>query len=364
MNWTVSDYTWMARALQLAERGRYSTHPNPRVGCVLVRDSQVIGEGWHSQPGGAHAEVNAILHAKTATQGAACYVTLEPCSHTGRTPPCTEALIKAGIDRVIAAMEDPYPEVSGRGRGALERAGIAVSSGLLSAQAARLNRGFIKRWTTGLPFVTCKMAMSLDGRTALADGASKWITGAAARQDVQRLRAGSSAIMTGIGTVLADDPRLDVRELDCGGRHPLRVIVDPSLRFPVRAKMFKRPGRILIMTRSHDGNTRTALQGAGAEMVVIDTAKDQFLREILQYLAKQEEVNEILVEAGATLAGSLLAAGLLDEMVLYQAPILLGDSGKGLFHLPGITSMAEKIPLEIRETRQLGRDLRITLTAL
>ncbi|HLB31728.1 MAG TPA: bifunctional diaminohydroxyphosphoribosylaminopyrimidine deaminase/5-amino-6-(5-phosphoribosylamino)uracil reductase RibD, partial [Gammaproteobacteria bacterium] len=309
MTWTAADYTWMGRALQLAERGLYSAHPNPRVGCVLVREGKIIGEGWHRAPGEPHAEVNAIASAGNDVQGATCYVTLEPCSHTGRTPPCTDALIKAGVGRVIAAMEDPYPEVSGRGLKALEQAGIPAASGLLSEQAGRLNRGFCKRWTVGLPFLTCKLAMSMDGRTALADGTSKWITGAPARQDVQRLRARSSAILTGIGTVLADDPRLDVRELDCGGRQPLRAVIDSRLRFPPRARMLRQAGRTLILTRSHDGGLRAALQAAGAEVIVIDAVKDEFLRGVLKHLAREEEVNELLVESGATLAGGLLAAG-------------------------------------------------------
>jgi diaminohydroxyphosphoribosylaminopyrimidine deaminase / 5-amino-6-(5-phosphoribosylamino)uracil reductase len=362
MTWTAADYTWMSRALQLAERGLYSTHPNPRVGCVLVREGKIIGEGWHRAPGEPHAEVNAITHAGTDVRGATCYVTLEPCSHTGRTPPCTEALIKAGVGRVIAAMEDPFPDVSGRGLKALEQAGIPVASGLLAEQAGRLNRGFCKRWTTGLPFVTCKLAMSMDGRTALADGTSKWITGAPARQDVQRLRAGSSAILTGIGTVLSDDPRLDVRDLDCGGRQPLRVVIDSRLRFPPRARMLRQAGRTLIMTRSRDGGLKSALETAGAEVVVIDAVKDEFLRGVLRHLAREEQVNELLVESGATLAGGLLGAGLLDELVIYQAPLLLGDAGKGLFHLPGISSMNERIPLEVRDLRHVGRDLRLTLT--
>lgn len=362
MTWMAADYTWMSRALQLAERGLYSTHPNPRVGCVLVREGNIIGEGWHRAPGEPHAEVKAITHAGTDVRGATCYVTLEPCSHTGRTPPCAEALIKAGVGRVIAAMEDPFPDVSGRGLKALEQAGIPVASGLLAEQAGRLNRGFCKRWTTGLPFVTCKLAMSMDGRTALADGTSKWITGAPARQDVQRLRAGSSAILTGIGTVLADNPRLDVRDLDCGGRQPLRVVIDSRLRFPPRARMLRQVGRTLIMTRSRDGGLKSALETAGAEVIVIDAVKDEFLRGVLRHLAREEQVNELLVESGATLAGGLLGAGLLDELVIYQAPLLLGDAGKGLFHLPGISSMNERIPLEVRDLRHVGRDLRLTLT--
>jgi diaminohydroxyphosphoribosylaminopyrimidine deaminase/5-amino-6-(5-phosphoribosylamino)uracil reductase len=362
MTWTAADYAWMGRALQLAGRGLYSTHPNPRVGCVLVREGKIIGEGWHRAPGEPHAEVNAIANAGTDVRGAACYVTLEPCSHTGRTPPCTDALIKAGVGRVIAAMEDPYPEVSGRGLKALEQAGIPVASGLLAEQAGRLNRGFCKRWTACLPFVTCKLAMSMDGRTALADGTSKWITGAPARQDVQRLRAASSAILTGIGTVLADDPRLDVRELDCGGRQPLRVVIDSRLRCPPRARMLRQAGRTLIMTRSQDGGLGAALRAAGAEVVVIDAVRDEFLRGVLKYLAREEEINELLVESGATLSGGLLAAGLLDELVIYQAPLLLGDAGKGLFHLPGIGSMHERIPLEICDRRHVGRDLRLTLS--
>jgi diaminohydroxyphosphoribosylaminopyrimidine deaminase/5-amino-6-(5-phosphoribosylamino)uracil reductase len=346
--------------LQLAAKGRYTTHPNPRVGCVLVKEARIIAEGWHEYAGGPHAEVNAITAAGEAANGATCYVTLEPCSHTGRTPPCTEALSRAGIKNVIAAMRDPFPEVSGQGLAVLEQRGIPACVGLLEAVSADLNRGYVKRWTEHKPFVRCKMAISLDGRTAMANGESKWITGKDARLDVQRLRAGSSAIMTGVGTVIADDPGLDVREIDCAGRQPLRIVVDRDLNFPVHARMLQLAGRTLIVTTNNDPWKSERLQEAGASIVVIKPAGDGFLDAVLYHLAVEAQVNELLVETGSRLAGSMLNAGMIDELIVYQAPVLMGDSGKGLFHLPGIQSMSQKIILEQMETRMVGADMRMT----
>lgn len=351
----------MSRALQLARRGLYSTHPNPRVGCVLVRDGRIIGEGWHEIAGGPHAEVNAINNAQADSAGASCYVTLEPCSHTGRTPPCVDALIEAGIEKVIAAMPDPNPLVAGEGLSRLEQAGIETAVGLLQQQAEELNAGYIMRMTQQRPFVRCKLAMSLDGRTALTSGDSKWITGTAARQDVQRLRAQSSAIITGIGTVLTDNPGLNVREVETQGRQPLRVVIDPQLKFPVTAKMLQLPGRTLIFTGSDNNPAIPELHQAGAEIIIVKQPKTHFLKQVLTDLAQREQVNEVLVEAGANLAGSLLSSGLIDELVLYQAPVIIGDDAWGLFHLPPLKRMEERIQFEVLDRRSVGDDWRIKL---
>lgn len=353
----------MARALQLARLGLYTTHPNPRVGCVLVKDDRIIAEGWHEYTGGPHAEVNALNNARSDVKDAACYVTLEPCCHSGRTPPCTDALIKAGIKRTVAAMLDPNPAVAGAGGTALEQAGIAFAADLLAAEAAAINRGYIMRRTAGRPLVRCKLAISLDGRTALADGTSKWITGPEARLDVQRLRAESSAVMTGIGTVLADDPSLNVREIPLD-RQPMRVVIDPELKLPATAKMLGLPGRTLVFTANHDRLLRELLEQHGAEVIPVNDGGSGFLPWVLNYLAGTEEINEVLLETGATLAGNMLSAGLIDELIIYQAPLLLGDGARGMFHLPDITSMADRMALELVDTRRVGRDVRITLKPL
>ena len=359
MTWTAADHQYMSRALQLARRGLYTTHPNPRVGCVLVKDDRIIAEGWHEYTGGPHAEVNALNNAQADVTDATCYVTLEPCCHSGRTPPCTDALIKAGIKKTIIATLDPNPEVAGQGRDKLEQAGIEVELGLMEMAAAQINRGYIIRRTSGRPLVRCKLAVSLDGRTALADGTSKWITGPEARLDVQRLRAESSAIMTGIGTVLADDPSLNVRDIK-KERQPLRVIIDPELKFPASAKMLALPGRTLIFTENHDLSLHESLVQSGAEIMSIEAGQTGFLQQVMSHLAGQEEINEVLLETGATLAGSMLNAGLIDELVIYQAPLLLGDSGKGMFHLPELKTMDDRIELVLIDTRQVGKDVRIT----
>ncbi|OGT33259.1 MAG: riboflavin biosynthesis protein RibD [Gammaproteobacteria bacterium RBG_16_51_14] len=351
----------MSRAIQLARRGLYSTDPNPRVGCVLVREDTIIAEGWHQRAGEPHAEIIALNHIGHVADGTTCYVTLEPCAHRGRTPPCTDALINANIERVIAAMVDPNPEVSGKGLETLQRAGIQVEHDLLSDQSRELNPGFIRRMESSMPYVRCKLAMSVDGRTALAGGESMWITSAEARADVQRLRARSSAIMTGIGTILIDDPALDVRGIETGGKQPLRVIMDTVLRTPCRAKMLNLPGRTLIFTKSHDRKKQQALQDAGAEIINLsDPGKLTWLQAVLQHLAVEEEVNELMLEAGATLCGSMLAGGLIDEIVIYMAPVLMGQNARPLFNLPAIQTMSDRIRLATCETRMIGKDLRIT----
>lgn len=347
----------MSHALQLAERGMYSTDPNPRVGCVLVKDGVVVGTGWHEVAGGPHAEIHALNDAGTNARGATAYVTLEPCCHHGKTPPCTDALIAAGVARVVAAMTDPNPKVGGQGLQQLRDAGIEVESGLLESQALALNPGFVQRMRSGRPWVRCKSALSLDGKTALANGQSQWITGDAARLDVQRWRARSSAIVTGIGTVLADDPSLTVR-IDTGkqpARQPLRVVLDRQLRISPAAKILARPGNTLILTTVADARRVAALQ---RESVQVVTLPELNLDAVLAQLA-QQQCNEVWVEAGATLSGALLGAGLVDELIFYVAPKLLGDSARGLFQLPALSALADAVSLEFKDVRMVGNDMRI-----
>lgn len=349
----------MARAMQLARRGLYSTRPNPRVGCVLVRNDTVIAEGWHEYAGGAHAEIRALEAAGNEAAGADCYVTLEPCNHIGRTGPCSEALIQARVGRVVAAMQDPDPDTAGRGLQRLSEAGIHVNCGLLELQARELNIGFVRRMTAGRPFVRCKLAMSLDGRTAMASGESRWITSEASRRDVQHWRARSCAVMTGIGTVEADDPRLDVRDIELQHGGPLRVVIDRQLRLSTQAGMLKRDGRVLVLTVNEDDCKRQALDAAGAEIKVLP--EENFLLKALQYLADEEQINEVLVEAGASLTGALLEQDLLDELIVYQAPVIMGDGARSLFQLPLLQKMADRIPLKLMDMRRIGSDIRLIL---
>lgn len=352
------DHRFMARALQLAERGLFSTDPNPRVGCVLVRAGEVVGEGWHQRAGEPHAEIHALQAAGDRARGATAYITLEPCCHHGRTPPCSEALIAAGVSRVVAAMEDPNPQVAGQGLARLQQQGIEVRRGVLQAQAEVLNPGFIQRMRYARPYVRGKMAMSLDGRTAMASGESQWITGEAARRDVHRLRARSAAILTGIGTVLADDPALTAR-LEGDISQPLRVVLDSRLQLPLRARLLSQPGRSLILTVSDDTHKADALREAGAEVEVLAARDGRVdLTAVLACLARRE-VNELMVEAGATLCGALMQEGLFDELVIYMAPLVLGDEARGLLSLPGLASMADRIELQIDDMRAVGRDWRI-----
>lgn len=353
------DARFMARALQLANKGLHTTDPNPRVGCVVVKDGEIVGEGWHERAGEAHAEVLALAAAGARARGATVYVTLEPCCHHGRTPPCTRALIDAGIARVVAAMQDPNPRVAGQGVQQLTDVGIAIDIGLMEAAARALNPGFIQRMQTGRPYVRVKLAASLDGRTALASGESKWITGAAARHDVQCWRARSSSILTGIGTVLADDPSLTVRDVDVQGRQPLRVVADSRLRLPVTAKLLAAPGATLVATVSADAHRAAALTDAGAELVLLRGADGRVdLAALLAHLA-QREVNELLVEAGASLSGALLDAGLIDELIVYIAPHVLGAGARGMFDTSLLTRMAERTSLTITDVRAFGPDWRI-----
>ena len=354
------DAFYMAKALQLAKLGRFSTDPNPRVGCVLVKDGVIIAEGFHVKAGQVHAEIVALNNTANA-QGATAYVTLEPCSHQGKTPPCCDALINAGVSRVVAAMQDPNPLVSGRGLEKLKAAGLEVLCGVLEADARILNRGFIKRMTEQRPFVRSKLAMSLDGRTAMASGESKWISSPAARADVHQIRAESSAILTGINTVLADDPALTAR-IDEAVEQPIRVVLDSKLKMPLTAQMAKLPGRSLILTCSSDDVKRLALQAVGFEVYTLADKNGQLdLQTVLKFLAEQQ-INEVLVEAGSLLNGALLAEDLVDEWIVYMAPCVLGDQGRGLFTMPTLQSMADKKNLYFQEVRAVGPDLKLTLT--
>ncbi|WP_035384888.1 bifunctional diaminohydroxyphosphoribosylaminopyrimidine deaminase/5-amino-6-(5-phosphoribosylamino)uracil reductase RibD [Ferriphaselus sp. R-1] len=358
-----ADSRWMAQALRLAERGLDTTSPNPRVGCVIVKYGAVVGEGWHERAGESHAEPLALLAAGERACGATAYVTLEPCSHFGRTPPCADALISAGITRVVVAMQDPNPLVSGNGIAKLRAAGIAVECGLMEAAARELNLGFVSRMTRGLPWVRSKIAASLDGRTALANGVSQWITGPEARQDVQRWRALSCAVLTGIGTVLADDPQLNVRDSD-RSRQPLRVVLDSQLRTPPSARILRSSpaggkAGVLIYTVTEDAARISALEAAGAQVAVLPAIGRQVdLLAMLRDLA-QRGINEVLVEAGATLNGALLRGGCVDELILYLAPQLLGDAARGLAALGELTALDQRVTLVWRDVRQVGGDLRL-----
>ncbi|MGC1459706.1 MAG: bifunctional diaminohydroxyphosphoribosylaminopyrimidine deaminase/5-amino-6-(5-phosphoribosylamino)uracil reductase RibD [Steroidobacteraceae bacterium] len=357
-----ADHDFMARALTLAAQGLASAHPNPRVGCVLVRDGAVLAEGWHEHAGGPHAEAAALANLRVPATGATAYVTLEPCNHHGRTPPCSEALIRAGVVRVVYAVGDPNPLVNGAGARRLREAGVRVQSGLLESAAVDLNAGFIKRMRQGVPLVRVKLAMSLDGRTALSDGRSQWITGEAARQDVQHWRARSSAILTGIGTVLADDPKLSVRPPGAGVRQPLRIILDSQLRTPPGARVFAdtAKGGVWIFTASPDRQRIMALEARGARVEQIGEAARLDAAQVLRVLGKSG-INEVLVEAGATLAGALVQQQCVDELLLYVAPVVLGDRARGLLNLPEPLSLAQARRFEIFETRILGQDQRIRL---
>jgi diaminohydroxyphosphoribosylaminopyrimidine deaminase/5-amino-6-(5-phosphoribosylamino)uracil reductase len=357
------DHHHMVRALELARRGLYSTPPNPAVGCVLVRWGQVVGEGYHQRAGEPHAEIVALHDAGIAARGSTAYVTLEPCSHHGRTPPCADALIAAGVRRVVVAMRDPNPRVDGSGLARLEAAGIRTGHGLLAHEAAEINRGFVRRMVTGRPWVTLKLGASLDGRTALADGTSKWITGERARADVQRLRARSSAIITGSGTVVADDPMLTVRdpEFEMRGRRPLRVVLDSGLATPPSAQVLSFAGSTLIMTRDAAAPLAEPLREAGARVESVRaSAPGLDLDAVLERLGELE-CNEVLVEAGPTLAGDFVRRGLVDEIVVYMAPVVLGDAARGLFNLPPLARMCDRCEFEWRDVARIGDDLRLTL---
>ena len=356
---TAQDSHWMAHALRLAGQGLYGTSPNPRVGCVLVADGQIVGSGWHRRAGEPHAEVIALRDAGDKARNATAYVTLEPCSHHGRTPPCADALIAAGVARVVAAVQDPNPKVAGEGIAKLRTAGIEVACGLMEAEARELNIGFFARMTRGTPLLRSKIAMSLDGRTALANGVSKWITGDAARLDVQHWRARSCAVLTGIGTVLADDAQLNVRDIETE-RQPLRVVLDSRLRMPLTARMLHEKN-VLIYAARHDPDKIAALEQAGATVSVLPDGNRQVdLPAMMRDLA-QRGCNEVLLEAGSILNGALLRAGSVDELLLYVAPQLLGDGARGMAQLGELTGLDQRIDLKWQDVRQVGNDLRITV---
>lgn len=366
--WNRADREWMSRALTLATRGLYTTEPNPRVGCVLVKGEQVVGEGWHVQAGEGHAEVNALAQAGEQARGATAYVTLEPCSHVGKTPPCADALIAAGVSRVVAAMQDPNPLVAGNGLQRLRDAGIEVTCGLLEEQARELNPGFIKRMQLGLPWVRVKLAMSLDGRTAMASGESKWITGPAARADVQRLRARSGAVISGADSVLLDDSALTVRASELGlsdeeasaavQRQPLRVLIDSLRRVPLEQRFFRESGPTLVISTSAE-QAADSYQSIGSELLALpgDDGKVD-LPTVLRTLAERG-CNEVLVEAGAALSGAFWRAGLVDELIVYMAPRLLGSQARPLMQLP-FESMSEAMDVAVSDMRAIGQDWRIT----
>ncbi len=370
----------MQQALDLAQKGHYSTRPNPAVGCVLVKENQVVGTGWHQRAGEPHAERHALAQAQHNAQGAIAYVTLEPCSHFGRTAPCADGLIEGGVKKVYIAMLDPNPLVSGEGVQRLEQAGIEVVIGLLGAEAEALNRGFVRRMEQGMPYVVLKMASSLDGCTALANGESQWITGRESRLEVHKLRAASGAIITGIGTVLADDPSLTVRLpqielalMNLEGESippPLRVVLDSSLKIPLKAKLFTEHGRILVVTSQdtyQQKPDRVKALSAQDQVTVLSVPSQAGqggglnLEYVLQHLAQKESVNSVMVEAGATLAGAFISENRVDELHLFMAPCLLGDQARPMFVLPGIQSMADKIQLYIASVELFGEDIKMVL---
>lgn len=355
------DHRHMGEALRLARRGLYTTDPNPRVGCVVVQGDTVVGRGYHERAGGPHAEVAALAEAGAASRGATVYVTLEPCCHHGRTPPCTDALAEAGVARVVAAMADPNPAVSGQGLARLEASGISVAAGLMEQQAAALNPGFVSRMQRGRPWLRVKLAASLDGYTALPGGDSRWITGPAARADGHRFRARASAILTGSGTVLADDPRLTARPDDAPAiRQPRRIVLDSSLRTPPDARLFDSPEPVTVVTTANAEPSRaSALTAAGARVERFAATADGHvdIGACLRWLAA-EEINELHVEAGATLAGVLLHQQWVDELVLYTAPRILGQ-GRGLFTLPALKAVSEGPAWTVTDWRRIGEDFRV-----
>ncbi|MDK2596401.1 bifunctional diaminohydroxyphosphoribosylaminopyrimidine deaminase/5-amino-6-(5-phosphoribosylamino)uracil reductase RibD [Pseudoalteromonas obscura] len=369
MAFSQADHDYMAMAIELAKQGQYTTTPNPNVGCVIVKNDQVIGQGFHIQAGGPHAEVHALRQAAGNTQGATAYVTLEPCSHYGRTPPCAKGLIDAGVKKVVCAMVDPNPQVAGNGLKMLEEAGIETAFGLLEHEARALNKGFLSRMETGKPFVTAKLAASLDGKTALQNGQSKWITGPQARRDVQKYRAQSCAILSGADTVLVDDATLNVRagEFDdfdkvsqlAELRQPIRVVIDTQNRLHPDLNLFSCASKIIIFRSKLDNRHQWP---HFVEQVCLPTVNDKLdLRAALTYLA-QQNVNQIWLEAGATLCGVMHEHGLIDEYMIYMAPKIIGEGGRGLFNSSVLTEMGQIAELEITECAQVGTDIRINAT--
>ncbi|MFT5759233.1 MAG: diaminohydroxyphosphoribosylaminopyrimidine deaminase [Alteromonadaceae bacterium] len=374
--YSVADYRFMQRAITLAKRAHYTTSPNPRVGCLLVKDNVVVGEGYHQKAGQGHAEVNALAQAGAAAKGATAYVTLEPCSHYGRTPPCASGLINAGVTKVIAAMVDPNPEVSGKGLLMLEQAGIETSHGLLAQEAQNINIGFVKLMTTGLPFVRCKLAASLDGKTAMANGESQWITSTEARQDVQRLRAQSCAIISGADSVIMDNAQMNVRWSELGElkntydaetiRQPLRVIIDSRNRVTPDLKLFKSASSVLLIRHTIENTHQWPHFVEQVCLPLVKNAQgvDKIDLQALLKLLAQRGLNDILIESGQNLAGAFIEQHLVDELVLYQAPKLMGAEGKSLMNFPTIKQLSQAKALTFKEVRMVGSDLRITAQLL
>ncbi|CAN8141930.1 fused diaminohydroxyphosphoribosylaminopyrimidine deaminase/5-amino-6-(5-phosphoribosylamino)uracil reductase [uncultured Thiomicrorhabdus sp.] len=372
------DIQFMQRAIDLAAKGKYSTKPNPAVGCVLVRDKQIIAEGWHQKAGQPHAERVALANAKekgVEVAGATAYVTLEPCSHHGKTPPCSDGLIEAKVARVVVAMQDPNPLVAGNGIKKIQAAGITVDVGVLETQARALNTGFLQRMQNGLPYVRVKMAASLDGRTAMADGSSQWITGAAAREEVHKMRAQCGAVIMGIGTVLADDPSMTVRlddatlaemGLTAEDANPIRVVLDPHLSMPLSAKMLDLPGRTILMTSKHSVEAESPmveqLLAQNAEIVAVASVEDKLdIESVLHYLADEEQVNDVMVETGAVAAGAFIESGYVNEVHAFIAPVLMGDKARPMFELPSIVNMSDKLQFSITDIDKFGDDVRLIL---
>ncbi|WP_225972284.1 bifunctional diaminohydroxyphosphoribosylaminopyrimidine deaminase/5-amino-6-(5-phosphoribosylamino)uracil reductase RibD [Hydrogenovibrio thermophilus] len=369
------DIQMMTRAMSLARQGEFSTKPNPAVGCVITKDNRIIAEGWHQRAGEPHAERVALAAAQESVEGATVYVTLEPCSHHGKTPPCADALVEAKVGRVVVAMEDPNPLVAGQGLARLGAAGIDVQSGLLEAEAEALNAGFAHAMRCNLPYVRLKMANSLDGHTAMANGESQWITGAAARHEVHRMRAKSGALVTGIGTVLADDPSMTVRlpeaelqtmNLSEAESHPIRVVLDAHLSMPVDAKMLSQPGRTILMTSRETAEDHPELvellANAGAEIVAVEADGDKLdILSVLEYLYQEEQVFDVLVEAGAIVAGAFLQSGYVNELHVFMAPCLMGHEAKPMFFLPGLVEMSDKMPFQYQSVQTVGDDLHLVL---
>ena len=351
----------MARALTLAKKGLYTTHPNPRVGCVIVRDGEILTEGWTQKAGNAHAEVHAISRASSNLSGSTVYVTLEPCSHHGRTPPCTDALINSAVSRIVVATTDPNPRVNGEGLVRLKQAGIHVETGLMEKQARDINKGFFSLHERFRPWVRLKSAASLDGKTAMASGESKWITGSSARIDGHKLRAQSAAILTGVNTVIVDDPSLTVR-LEGVERQPLRVILDSNLKTPQQAKLFDKGGEVLILTCMDAEHERaTGLRNKGANVVQIESDNDRLnLHKVMETLAVMA-INEVHVEAGRTLTGQLISKNIADELVIYLAPTLLGDQARGMFDIPELIELGQQKKMQWLDRRMIGDDLRLTM---
>ena len=353
-----ADYAFMSHALQLAEKGLYSTAPNPRVGCVITQHGKLIASGWHECAGQPHAEINALNSAVDDVRGATAYITLEPCSHHGRTPPCVHALIQAGIGKVIVAMQDPNPLVSGRGCALLQQAGMTVQTSLLQAEANKLNLGFVTRMTHRRPWVRLKIAASLDGKTALTNGTSQWITGESARQDGHRWRARSCAVLTGMGTLKQDDPQLTVRHIETS-RQPKKIVVDKQLAIPLDAKLLKGEEVFIFTANSENPDKIAALNQLGVQVIVLPDAQGNVDLQKMMHKLADFEMNELLVEAGSGLNGALVGAGLVDELILYLAPHLLGDLAQGMVKLPELTDLGQKVLLDIQDVRVIGQDIRV-----